>query len=517
MKHPTTRNILLVLAIFGAALWLTRQPIVIWDARDQLWLSRWIFETVTFQWLWKSVPRDIQIVTWYGPLWEGFTGILGHGLLGWLNDPIWVKNAATLALLPVTLLLLYRGLRRLGWTRLQAALALALLLGCVRWVGHSLFNTKDFPFACAYIVVSVWLIARLRNPQPTRAWFWGTTYLSLVPLLLRPPVAVHFAFFLFWRAWNAYRSSGSKAGLKVALTTAGAGFVATFSMWPAMWRSIPRDWINGILMFRKFPVVFSVRYFGVDGLSDQLPWYYPWIWVPVDYTPLAFVTLVVGIGICLLKLTKMKGFLYSDRALATLMILPWVALFAQRPSLYDEDRHVLFALVSLAVLAAIGLRHINTRLQAGLVATLLIWTGVALAEWREYSYVYKSSLIGSRLPDRFMGDYWGVCVNELIQRISREVHRPDTFYVDLPGPVLEEMQNRAAYSRVGHDPLIQAFGTLHPLEIGYNGPVPGHYLGFRRNVSGLEAQMARARNGEGRVRMEIPMPGGQAACAWIEF
>jgi hypothetical protein len=255
----------------------------------------------------------------------------------------------------------------------------------------------------------------------------------------------------------------------------------------------------------------------VDGLSDQLPWYYPWAWVPVDYTPLAFILLVIGIGICLVKLVKMKGFLLSDRALAAFMVLPWVALFLQRPSLYDEDRHVLFALVSLAVLAAIGFRHINARLQAGFVAALLLTTTVALAEWREYSYVYKSTLIGSRLPDRFMGDYWGVCVNELVKRISREAHRPEMFYVDLPGPVLLEMRNRAAYSITGRDPLIQALGTLHGLEIGYSGPISGHYLGFRRNVSGLEAQLARARNGEGRVRLEIPMPGGQAACAWIDF
>jgi hypothetical protein len=516
LRSKQIQNLLIVLGLFCFCLFLTRKPLIIWDTRDQMWLTRWVYEIATFQWLFKAVPRDIQIVTWYGPLWEGATGLLGYGLFGWLRDPVWTKTAANLALLPVTLFSLCFGLRRLGWTFTQSLLSGALLLGCIRFGGHSLFNTKDFPFACAYLVVSVWLIVRLRNSKPTLPWFWGTTYLSLVPLLLRPPVGVHFAFFWAWRVWESYRQKGALEAAKSGALTACAGIAATFTLWPAMWRTSPLEWVRGILMFTRFPMVFDVRFFGVDAYSDRLPGYYPWVWLPVDYTPVAFFVLIVGALLTFPLLYRTRGFLHSDRALAALCVIPGLALMLQKPSLYDEDRHVLFAIVSTALFASIGLRALSSRVQGATVVLLALSSIAAYAHWREYSYVYKSPVIGDISADRFMGDYWGVCVNELLAQVSRSPDRPSHLYAALPTPILEIIRNRAEESRFGADPWIATL-PLQPIDAAFRGPIQGHYLGFRRNITGLQAQLERARAGHGDIKAEIKLPSGEAACAWIEF
>jgi hypothetical protein len=68
---------------------------------------------------------------------------------------------------------------------------------------------------------------------------------------------------------------------------------------------------------------------------------------------------------------------------------------------------------------------------AALACIIFAWTFAALAMWGNYAYIYKSPLLGKRTAASFMGDYWGLCLNQLVPRLpevlpdlSKEVEIP---------------------------------------------------------------------------------------------
>jgi hypothetical protein len=195
-------------------------------------------------------------------------------------------------------------------------------------------------------------------------------------------------------------------------------------------------------LYSRFPWVGPVRLFGMEFLSTQLPGWYGPAWIAVSWVPLGLLALVIGgvlfVPRALLDLLRQRPWplqpLFGSLVVwvAIFAALPWVAVLLMRPTLYDEDRHLLFAMPLLGVAAALGLRGLSERVK-GSVAILVLASAVwSAASWGTHAYVYKNPLLPRTSGDDFMGDYWGASTGALAQAIYD--HVPDRGYVYMMGP-----------------------------------------------------------------------------------
>jgi hypothetical protein len=418
-----------------------------WDSiahhHHQLWLIG--------KWRGEDLPLVFETSKWRGPLWEYFLAGFAT-VFSFLRDELWVRHAATFSLLPLTLLATYSLLRRLGEAPGTALLAVALVAGNVRFLGHALVNEKDFPFVCAYLLVTLLMarifLGRLETPaglfREPRLVF-GLVLLSVVPYLLRVPVLPHWLLLVGVCLWAALVAPGSPSPSRralVALLPVVLGPLAVFVVSPGLWEAGPLGAITSARHYAQHPWEGPVRLFGMELFSADLPRWYGPAWIAVSWVPLGLLLLVIGFVLFVPQAVRawwkerplpLQPLFGSLAAWVTLFgAAPWIAVLALGPTLYDEDRHLLFAMPLLGVAAALGLRRLPERAKGVLALLVLasaLWSAVS---WGTYSYVYKNPLLPRTSGDDFMGDYWGVSTGALAQAMYD--HVPDGAYVYMIGP-----------------------------------------------------------------------------------
>ena len=180
------------------------------------------------------------------------------------------------------------------------------------------------------------------------------------------------------------------------------------------------------------------------------------------------------------------------------------------PTIYDEERHLLFLYPPLLVLAALGLDELGERLKYGLVVLVVASACSSYAHWGRYSYVYKSSLIGDRHAERFMGDYWAACVPLAIDALAGRV--PAGAPVVVPGP-LDPALIQYARRRAGPRAL-PGFGPYQIVRQPVSWPA---YI-IMNNRSGRHEPVLRAiADGRARELWRTTMPPGDPACLLIVY
>jgi hypothetical protein len=516
------RTALLAAAGYAASLLagflLTRIGTSTWDTaahRDHmLWLvGRWRGQDL-------ALPYDE--LRWAGPLWEYVLAAF-EGAFRFLRDPLCVRHAATFALLPVTAAAVFVLLRKAGETRATAGLAVALLLGNVRLVGHSILNVKDFPLACLYALCTLWMWSALHREtaggllsRPRRLFVLSVV--SVLPYLMQPPVLSHWLLLCALCLYAAVRES---AGLRPWARWAGAvlpvvtGPLVAWAVWPPLWDTGLPGLATSFSLFRQFPWRGTVRVLGTNYASNELPRWYGPFWIPMSWEPVGFFLLVAGVVAFLVALVRELLRVRSTSTsvltdslpvwVALFAFTPWAAVIALRPVLYDEDRHLLFAMPLLAVAAALGLRSLGERVKAALAAVVLVSTVTTLVSWGKYSYVYRSPLLRTAAED-FKGDYWGVSSGAMAQALYD--HVPDRAYVvvaALPEPVTLEVERRQTSLAVRAEP-----SKWFRLEL--KGPPTGDFYVVATNRNGTNHRILEdIAAGRARELWRDGVPGGDPA------
>lgn len=510
---------------------VTAPGLATWDSLPHLDRSRWLVHMYGLPSSWRSDGIE-ETLKWYGPLWALFLGLVSEVLLPSVRDPLWVEQSFNFALWPVGLYAVWRLLARAGVRRSTALLALALLFGAVRLGGHALVNVNDFPMAMLSLLVMLylWVALRDRRPAPRAAGFsWPTLVwlgvVAMVPFLIRPPVLLQpltLALFLAGHGAIVLRSAAPARRLAGPLVPLGAAGVFAIAAWPALWehgRTLPLG--RGLLTFAHFGWHGVVRYFGRSTPAGSLPRLYPAIWLPVMLTPAAFVLLVVGLARGALRgalapqsfvLAAPGGWTFDlslRRWLAIHAALLWLAVIVLHPAAYDEERHFLYLYPPLLVLGALGLDDLDERLKAALAAVVIVTAAVSYVGWGRYAYVYKSPLVGDRSADRFMGDYWGVCVPLAVDALAGRV--PAGAEIVVPEPTDAA---RAQYARRRAGPLARpGFG---PYQIVAQPSVWPAYLILTNRLGDDAPAIRAAAEGRARELWRAVMPPGDPACVLLE-
>ena len=505
---------------------LTRVGLSTWDTRAHLRGMEWLIG----KWTGHDVGVPFEAVKWYGPLWE-YVLALATGAFRFLRDPICVRHAVTFTLLPTTLVGAYLMLRKCGEDRGTALLAVALLAGNLRFVGHSLLNVKDFPFACGYLLSTLllWLVLNRKLSPSSRlfqrpGWLLAATVLSVVPYLLRAPVIPQWCVLVALCLGAALQSRDVPAGRRwsVALLPLVTGPLVAWALWPALWETGPSGFLQSFRFFSAFTWVGQVRLFGRSFLSTGLPWWYAPAWIPVSWEPVSLAILVVGsvgFGVLVVRsLRSASSWSLSPLAeslplwVAVFALAPWAAVLVLRPVLYDEERHLLFAMPLLAVGAALGLRGMAERVKLGLSGLVLASALLAAATWGKYAYVYKNPILPRAANEDFMGDYWGASSGAMAQALYDHVPSGSWVVVMTPLDALLDELARRETSR-----LVAARVPLS-FRLEDRGPPSGPFFVVATNRNRMSARVLEdVAEGRAKEVWSERMPPGRSVAAILAY
>jgi hypothetical protein len=524
---------LLVVAVsIGLGFALTVKGMATWDSLAHFDRSRWLLHMYGLRT--SRTANDLaETMKWYGPLWAMFLGLASELMLSFVRDPTWVQQAVNFALFPVGLFAVAWLLVRAGVRRSTAALAVALLFGTIRLGGHALVNVNDFPMAMLSLLVMLYLWTKLRQvdpvaraagrfPRATLAW---VGVVAVVPYLIRPPVVLQLATLMAFFAvygWTALRGARPIRRIELLLVPVAVAVLFTVAIWPSLWEPGRRYRIwDGLTIFARFPWVNTIRYFGRGTMSNALPRWYPLIWLPVMLSPATFLVFLGGLarGATRRALAPQSFLLPTRRGtldlslrrwLAIHVALLWLGVIVLHPTLYDEERHLLFLYPPLIVLAALGLDDLDRRLKIALTVVVVATSLSSYAHWGRYAYVYESSLIGNRGAHQFMGDYWGACVPLAVDALAGRV--PAGSKVIVPGPLdpaLIQYQRRREGTHAW-----PGFGPYRILRESAGWPA---YLILNNRDGRNDAGLRAVQEGHGRELWRSVMPPGDPACVLVEY
>lgn len=511
---------------------MTYDGVATWDALPHLDRSRWLLQQYGLP-ASRSVNELSPALKWYGPLWSLVLGVASEVVLAFLHDSMWVQHAINFALLPVGLLALHRLLVRAGVARSTAWLATAQVLGIIRLGGHALVNVNDFPFAMAYLLVALYLWIKLRelHPVAVAAGRYPLPSLavagvaSIVPYLIRPPVPLHtVVLIVFVGLVSAVGLGRGPAAGRTASAVAvplAAALGAMWACWPSLWEAGFAGWAlwkESFGSFTSFHWVGPVRFFGHTELSNQLPRWYAFVWVPVILHPVTLLVTAAG----LVNHVRARRWLPRQslvvetrfgrvdvtfgRWLLFFTAAAWLGVVLIHPTLYDEERHLLFLFPPVVVLAALGLDELPARVKHLLAAATVAGALVSYAGWGRYAYVYKSPLVGDRAASRFMGDYWGVCVPLAIRSLPEIVPR------DAEVSIFDPFDAAAIQYKRLREGLLSRIEGFGPYRLVGRTANPGAYVLTYNRLGATERAFAAARAGKTRILWTTSMPPGEPAC-----
>jgi len=331
-----------------------------------------------------------------------------------------------------------------GWR--AGGLTLLILLVSPRFIGDSLMNPKDIPFAAGYMMAIYNIVAVLNRMPSPRSWnIAGLVGGLAIALATRAGGLLPFAILFLFSGLHFLLKNGGFAALRntkslgryaaITLGTAIAGYVLALLFWPYALQSPLKNPFIALSRFSELEVRIKVLYEGVNIMSDKLPWHYPLKWIA--YTiPLAALVGFAGSILLLPRLLKRFNPLWVILVLFA-AIFPVFYVVYKHAIIHDGWRHLTFSYAPLVVAAGLfwGELMISFRQKKALVYGVLAAAVLLLADSAffiatnaQYPYVYFNPIKGGTKGayGEFETDYWGISVRQGIEWMEQQgILKPD--------------------------------------------------------------------------------------------
>ncbi|MBX2890462.1 MAG: tetratricopeptide repeat protein [Saprospiraceae bacterium] len=331
-----------------------------------------------------------------------------------------------------------------GWR--AGLITLIFMLLSPRFVGDSLMNPKDIPFAAGYMMAIYNMAAVLeRMPNPRR---WNVVGLVVglgIALATRAGGLLSFAMLGLFALLHFWLKNGGLAAFSngavlrryalVVIGAAVAGYAFALLFWPFGLQAPLKNPFEALSKFADLEVKIRVLYEGANVMSDKTPWHYPLKWM--FYTiPLAVILGVFGSLLGLFVLLKKYNPLWVSLALFA-AVFPVFYVIYKNSVIHDGWRHLTFAYPPLCVAAALAWNELVGFFEGkkyaqwatyGLMGVLLADAGAFIVSNHKFPYVYFNPIVGGAKGayDKFETDYWGVSVRQGLEWLeSQGVLRPD--------------------------------------------------------------------------------------------
>ncbi|TNE69639.1 MAG: tetratricopeptide repeat protein [Bacteroidetes bacterium] len=382
----------------------------------------------------------------YGGFFEIITG-LANKALGFEPNDLGYHNVRHLftAILGWVAILCAALLARLiaGWR--AGVITLVIMLVSPRFLGDSLMNPKDIPFAAGYIMAVYNMAAVLsRMPSPGRWNIAGLVAGLAISLAMRAGGLLNFAYlFMFAGLFLVLKKGwGSLFDLQtirryavVVVGAAVAGYIGALLFWPfALQKPLTNPYF-ALTKFSDFEIAIRVLYDGENVKSNQTPWHYLVRWIELTI-PLAAVLGFLGSLALLPRLLKRYQPLWIGLVYFA-AIFPVVYVIYKKSNVYDGWRQLTFAYPTLAVAAALFWNELLNLFSGkkvvqyatyGLLALLLSDAAIFIAANPKIPYVYFNPLAGGvkGAYGKYETDYWGVSIRQGIEWMEQQgILKPD--------------------------------------------------------------------------------------------
>ncbi|MEM1216645.1 MAG: tetratricopeptide repeat protein [Bacteroidota bacterium] len=379
---------------------------------------------------------------YYGGFFEVLSGGTTAALGLHVDNPdyhvvrhLWVALFGLLTMLFVALTVK----RLVGWH--GALLALILMFLSPRFLGHSLMNPKDIPFACGYMM-ALYFSCRWLDEIPKVSWptllGLGAGIMIAISTRVGGFLAVGnlglFAVIAFaigvGKIPKAERSKYFLSYLGYGTIPVVGGIIAALLFWPYALADPIAHVQEALGAFSKFGTGIRMLYDGSNIMSTTVPegYLFQWLWMSLPiFTLLGF----VGALACLPYLVRrINGLSLGMILFAAVFPLVYIAL--KDSVLYDGLRHLLFIVPPVMVLVGIfwtlALRYALAGSQAvkiggiALLAVLLIEPAIFIARNSTHPYVYFNPLAGgvSGAYGEYELEYWGVSAKQAVEWLEAQ-------------------------------------------------------------------------------------------------
>jgi len=249
-----------------------------------------------------------------------------------------------------------------GW---RAGLICLLFMLCSpRFIGHSINNPKDIPFAAAYIFSIYYLIVFLKQlPKPnikTMVFLSAGIALSINIRIGGLLIVAYILFFSSIQLIPVYLKNNlpHKTLKKLTFFLLGIivpGYFAGLIFWPYAHQAPLSNPFNALAYLSTTAVAgeWTMLFEGETILTSDAPWYYIFKWIIIS-TPLF---LLFGLSLLLIQIKTVRKYKESTTLLliAFTFIFPILYTMYKGSIIYDGWRHFIFTYPALIILSAIGL------------------------------------------------------------------------------------------------------------------------------------------------------------------
>jgi hypothetical protein len=317
---------------------------------------------------------------------------------------------------------------RAGW------LAALLLIAMPRYIGESMNNPKDLPFA-VLMLVACYYIVTIKPRYPYVSWLHALKLALTIALALNVRamglMALGYSGLALlivviasrdWSPAHLAATAGRFAVISVLALLGGSAF------WPWAQESPLTRPIEAFFLTSTFNWGNPSLFMGEGIAGTEVPWYYlpTWIWLTVP------AVVLIGMLFSLVRLTRPSPSRVQLVAVWAFVLVPATAAIVRHLSLYDGIRHMYFIVPPMAVLAAAGwdsmLASPQSRTRLAAAAALVVLAAEPLIfQVRNHpnQNVYFTPAIGGPRGafGRFDMDYWGNCVLEATRWAADQADR----------------------------------------------------------------------------------------------
>lgn len=344
--------------------------------------------------------------------------------------------------------ILFAGLlaRRLGGWR-AGVVALLFMALSPRYIGHSMNNPKDIPFATFYIL-DCFLMFKLLDELPRPKI--STIIFLIIGIALGIDVRVsglliivYLGLFYFIKVvWKFLTNKLEKTDIKPILRSVAiiaaisiVGYLGVALLWPYDRTNpfvVPLTTLSKMSHFDVFNSydLFDGRWWN----RTEIPWYYAPKWIYITM-PLFMLAGLILSPLLLVKIRNISPSPLIDRgkilALIFIFLFPVIYIIAVKANIYNDCRHILFCYPPMAVLCALSAENI---LKFKINKYIKIATGVLFAcfmleplHWMIKNHpnedVYFSPVIGGvdGAFKKYETDYWGNSDRAAVEWIQNNV------------------------------------------------------------------------------------------------
>ncbi|MBT3584501.1 MAG: hypothetical protein HN509_06325 [Halobacteriovoraceae bacterium] len=310
---------------------------------------------------------------------------------------------------------------------------LVLILTPTYW-GHSFINSKDMPFAVAFLASFYFLNKNLLSNNPSlKDWlYWGAATGVLLSIRIGGALVVFYSLlFILYNFKIQRKQKLSSFNWKAYFSALLLAYVIMLIFWPWAQQSPLVHPIEALLKISRFNWSGKVLFMGSMVAGKEVPFYY----LPVYFGVKLPIIYHLGVfSFCYLLFKKIKfpdNFKSSTSYLLFAVLFPLIFVILSGSTIYDGIRHFIFLIPFLCLIAGVSIyliAHTCSKIKFAKLS-YLIWAVVlllplpAMIHLHPNQYVYYNELFGS-LPaakGNFELDYWGNSFKETVTLLNKKV------------------------------------------------------------------------------------------------